>query len=145
MARKLTPLRKKQIPSPTILIKRPAIDGPTSRAPLNMTEFKAIAFPKSSLFSTRSITKDCRTGISRAFTRPRKTLKTTRCQTAIWPVNVSNASKKAWNMASICVRISSFLRSHLSAKTPAADVRTNVGIWPAKPIKPRRKAEFVRR
>src|SRR5258706_7903875 len=48
-ARKLTPFRKKHQPSPIHEIAKPAIAGPTTRAPLKIEEFSAIAFGKSSL------------------------------------------------------------------------------------------------
>ena len=81
MAKKLMALMRKQKPSPTRPTTRPAIDGPTSLALLNIKEFRAIAFPRSSLCSTISMTKDCRVGMSTALTEPRKRLKRMRCQT----------------------------------------------------------------
>ena len=46
-ARKLNPFIRKQIPSPAIAIKIPAMEGPINLAPLNMNELRAIAFPRS--------------------------------------------------------------------------------------------------
>jgi len=74
---------------------KPAIDGPSSLALLNMEEFRAIAFPKSSLFSIMSTTNDCLVGISKAFTRPKKMLKGNIYITEIFPVKTSRAKAKA--------------------------------------------------
>ena len=71
-AKKLTPLKRKHIPSPKTEMRIPATEGPTSLAPLKRNEFKAMAFPRSSLLSIISTTKACRLGMSKAFTRPRK-------------------------------------------------------------------------
>ena len=57
---------RKQMPSPVVAINMPAIEGPNSRAALNMEEFKAIAFPRSSFFSIISKRSECRAGISKA-------------------------------------------------------------------------------
>ncbi len=54
--------------------------GPMMRAPLNMEEFSAMAFIRSSL-PTMSTRKDCRAGISNAFTTPSNAASTKMCQT----------------------------------------------------------------
>ncbi len=55
--------------TPIVAIMRPPIAGPTSRALLNMPEFSATAFIRSSL-PTISTTNACRVGCSNAFARP---------------------------------------------------------------------------
>ena len=119
MARKLRPLMRKQMPSPNAATVSPARAGPTSRAPLNMAELRAMALVRSSFRSTMSITKACRVGMSKALTKPRQNPRTKICQTAMWPVRVSTPSMAAWIMASRFVRRSSRRRSHRSTKTPA--------------------------
>ena len=47
-ARKLSPLRKKQVPVPSHAISNPAAAGPSMRAPLNIIELSAIALARSS-------------------------------------------------------------------------------------------------
>ena len=54
----------------------PATLGPTSRAALNMDEFKAIALPRSFLSSISVMTNAWRPGMSNAFTMPWNTLTT---------------------------------------------------------------------
>jgi hypothetical protein len=57
----------------------PAIAGPTAVAVLNIVEFKAIAFVRSSLFTSSSI-KDCLAGASNELAIPRKNASTIICQ-----------------------------------------------------------------
>ena len=54
--------------------------GPMMRAPLNMDEFSAMAFIRSSL-PTMSTRKACRAGMSKAFTTPSKAASTKMCHT----------------------------------------------------------------
>ena len=79
------PFIRKHIPSPTVAISTPAMDGPSRRVPLIRDEFKAMALPRSSLFSTISTTKDWREGISKAFIMPSKKLMAITCQTSTVP------------------------------------------------------------
>ena len=72
-----------------------AREGPTSRAPLNIAELRAMALLRSSLFSTMSMTKDCRVGMSKALMMPRHALSTKRCHTAMRCVSVRNARMEA--------------------------------------------------
>ena len=48
----------------------PATDGPTSRAALNIDEFSAMAFARSSLSEIIVVRNAWRAGMSNAFTRP---------------------------------------------------------------------------
>ena len=43
-------LTRKHQPSPTVAIKIPAMDGPTNLAAFTIEEFRAIAFPTSSVW-----------------------------------------------------------------------------------------------
>ena len=70
---------RKHTPSPVRAIRTPAIEGPIILAPFTMVEFRAIAFPRSSRFSTISTTNDCLAGTSKAFTHPRKIFRSTIC------------------------------------------------------------------
>ena len=106
MAKKLTPFRRKQIPSPVTAIRTPAMDGPMSLAPLNRKEFSAMAFPRSSFRSSISTKKDCRTGMSKEYTKPRNKLKAMMCQTSAIPVSVRKARTKDWTMARVWGAIS---------------------------------------
>ena len=71
---------KKQIPSPTAVISNPANVGPINLAALKTDEFNAIAFGKSFLSSTISITKLCLVGMSKAFIKPENKLRSRICQ-----------------------------------------------------------------
>ena len=68
-ARKLNALTRTRRRSPTAPMVRPAIAGPTTRAPLNMAELSATALPMSSR-PTISIANAWRTGMSTAFAQP---------------------------------------------------------------------------
>jgi hypothetical protein len=76
--------------------------GPITRAPLNMEEFSAIAFIKSSL-PTMSTRNDCRPGMSNAFTTPRKLASTNTCQTWTLCDRVSAARMNASSIDATCV------------------------------------------
>ena len=80
----------------------PATAGPIMRALLNMEEFNAMAFIRSAL-PTISTMNDCRAGMSKAFTRPRRTDSITMCQAAIVPVKVSQARTSASIMEAVWV------------------------------------------
>src|SRR5665647_385894 len=108
---------KKQIPSPTEATSNPAMEGPMSRAPFTMEELRAIAFPKSSLFSTISTTKDWRIGMSNALTMPRTRLRRIICHTCTNPVRTTNARKAACTMARVWVAIRRRRLSQRSAHT----------------------------
>ena len=101
-ARKLSPLTRKQRPSPTAATTSPATDGPTTRAELNMAELSEMALSRSSL-PVIWMSRDWRPGISKAFTTPSSVASTKICQTCTRPVSVNVASTKACNMASVCV------------------------------------------
>ena len=57
----------------------PAIDGPTNLAPLNIRELRAMALPRCSFFSTISITKEWREGMSKELIHPSKMLRAIIC------------------------------------------------------------------
>src|SRR5712692_8853492 len=93
-ARKLTPFKKKHQPSPIHAIANPATAGPTTRAPLKIEEFNAIAFGKSS-FPTICTKNACRIGTSNAFTIPTRNAMKMTSQSRIKCVSVSAASANA--------------------------------------------------
>ena len=68
-ARKLMPFRKNAVATPKRAMSSPATAGPTMRAVLKTIEFSATAFGRSGR-PTRSVTKDCRAGMSTARPRP---------------------------------------------------------------------------
>ena len=113
-------------------------------APGSRAEFNPIAFPRSSLLSTISITNDYRMGISKAFILPMKTLRVTMCRISISLVGTSAAKTSAWTMDRPWVRSSNRLRFHLSAATPANGLKKRVGAWLAKATTPSRSVELVR-
>ena len=81
-------LAAKHQPSPIFATRIPAMAGPMTRAPLNIEEFSAMAFIRSSL-PTMSTRKDWRPGMSKAFTTPSRAASTKMCQTWTRPVSVS--------------------------------------------------------
>ena len=72
----------------------PATDGPTSRAALNIDEFKAMAFARSSRSEIIVVRNAWRAGMSKAFTIPCTAFKATIAGTVMWPLNVRTASAK---------------------------------------------------
>ncbi len=82
----------------------PAIAGPTTRAPLKIEEFSAIAFIRSS-FPTISFKKACRMGMSNALTMPARNAITMMCHTCITPVNFKAAKRNASTIADVCAAI----------------------------------------
>ena len=85
-------------------ITNPAIGGPITRALLNIDEFSAIAFGKSS-FPTICTRNACRIGTSNAFTIPTRNAIKIRCHTFSKCVNVSAASVNARIIEAVCVQI----------------------------------------
>ena len=133
---------KKQPASPAKLIKIPAIAGPKILAPLNIAEFKAIAFKRSS-FPTISLIKACLVGASKAFTKPKHKAKNITCQTLTNPVKVRNAKIKAKIIAPVWVNMMNFRFFTRSANTPAGREKKRIGS-PAKALTaPNRKGELV--
>src|ERR1035438_9131972 len=122
----------------------PAMAGPMMRAPLNMEEFKAIAFSRSSL-PTMSIRNAWRAGMSNAFTTPRPAAIAIICQTWMRPDSVSSASTVARTMEAICVPMTTRRRLLRSATMPPIGAMMNTGIWLAKPTVPSSNAEPVMR
>ena len=68
-ATKLSALNKKHVATPTAPIINPAIDGPTTRAPLTIELLSEIAFNKSSRLVISTV-KDCRAGMSNPIAMP---------------------------------------------------------------------------
>ena len=81
-ARKLNALIRKQIPAPSFSSTIPEMAGPISRAKFTIDELRAIAFGKSFLSSTISVTIDCLAGTSNALMVPSTTLHASISQTA---------------------------------------------------------------
>jgi len=82
---------------------------------LNREEFSAMAFPRSSLSSSISTTNECLTGMSKAYTRPRKRVSTKRCQIWTDPVRVRTARTRACSMARTWVAMRRWYRFMRSA------------------------------
>ena len=82
----------------------PATAGPIVRAPLNIIEFSAIAFGRSSI-PTISTTNACRPGMSNELTIPLKAARITTCATRTVPVKVNAASTNALSISSTCATI----------------------------------------
>jgi hypothetical protein len=76
---KASALSRKPGASPTRAINRPAMAGPTIRAPLKEAELRPTALATRSR-PARSITNDWRAGWSTAFTTPQATAMTATCQ-----------------------------------------------------------------
>ena len=122
----------------------PATAGPTMRAPLNMEEFSAIAFIRSSL-PTMSTRNACRAGMSNAFTTPSSVASTRMCHTCTFPVSVNAARRNASTMEAVWVPITIRCRSWRSATVPPSGATRKTGIWLANPTVPRSSAEPVSR
>ena len=118
--------------------------GPTMRAPLNIEEFSAMAFIRSSL-PTMSTRNACRAGMSNALTTPCRADKPKMCHTCTLPVRVSAARTRASSMAAVWVAMTTRCRLCRSAIVPPKGAMRKTGIWPAKPTAPNKNDEPVRR
>ncbi len=141
-ATKLNPFRKKHQPSPTHAIANPAIAGPTTRAPLKIEEFSAIAFGRSS-FPTIWTRNAWRIGTSNAFTIPTRNAMTINSHSLINFVSVNPASTNARIIEMVCVAITPRSRSYRSPTYPPIDERNSIGTWLAKPNTPSSAADPV--
>ena len=114
------------------------------RAPLNIDEFSAMAFIRSSL-PTISTRNDCRAGISKAFTTPRSEASTKMCHTCTTPVRVSVAKIAARIIDEIWVAITRRWRLNRSATIPPSGATRNTGNWLANPAVPNNRGDPVMR
>ncbi len=105
----------------------PAIEGPSTRAPLTIAELSAMAFSRSSR-PTISRTNDWRAGMSNAFTMPRHVARTKICHTRTWPLSVSAASVNGKSMDTVCVTTMTRCLLKRSATMPPRGERTKIGI-----------------
>jgi len=78
--------------SPKPAISSPPIDGPMMRVPLTIDEFSAIAFGRSRLSSTISLTNAWRAGVSKELMIPCTTWSQMICRTVMTFMNVRMAS-----------------------------------------------------
>ena len=138
------PFSRKHQPSPTAATSRPAIAGPTTRAPLTIEELSAIALLRSSR-PTISTTNDWRAGMSKALTMPRQVARTKTCHTRTWPLRVSTASVSGSNIEIDWVRMRMRRRSARSATMPPMVAKRKTGARVANDVTPSRAAEPVRR
>ncbi len=134
-ARNDTPLIVKHQAAPTAARSRPPSPGPITRALLNISEFRAIAFGRSSR-PTMSTTKACRAGASKALTNPSPAARRMICHTRTTPVNVSTARMNASSIAPLWVIISSQRLGTRSTTTPPHGVTNSDGMAEAKPTMP---------
>jgi hypothetical protein len=74
---------RKQTPSLVAAMIKPAIAGPSRRAPLNIELLSAIALGRSSRRSIISTTNACRAGASKALTKPCNRFSSTTCEMVI--------------------------------------------------------------
>ena len=143
-ARKLKPLIRKQVPSPTTASSSPATAGPTTRAALNTAEFSEMALMRSSLLVIW-ITSAWRPGMSKALITPSRPASTSTCQTWTRPVRVSAASTNACTIDRVCVTMTTFRREKRSAAMPPRGPSANTAIWAQNQAVPSRSSEWVRR
>ena len=104
-----------------------------------------MALPRSSFFSTMRITKECRAGMSKALTMPRRAPQARTAENVAFPARVSPERTKACPMARACVQTRSRRRSTRSTTAPAKNPRSRVAIWLAKSTIPRATGDRVRR
>src|ERR1035437_6999443 len=143
-ARKLKPLIRKQVPSPTTASSTPAMAGPTTRAALNVAELSEMALMRSSLLVIW-ITSAWRPGMSKALITPSAPASTSNCQTWTRPVRVSAASTKACTIDRVWVTMTTFWRGKRSAAMPPSGPSANTAIWEQNQAVPNRSSEWVRR
>ena len=121
----------------------PAIEGPMSRAALNIDELSAIAFARSSRSVMTVLRNACRAGMSKAFTSPWTAFRAITAGTVMCPVKVRSARANDCTIDTVCVTTRMRWRSHRSRNAPANGPRMKPGSWPANPTIPRRMADPV--
>jgi hypothetical protein len=136
-------LARKQTPALVTASSSPASDGPTSRAPFTIDEFRAMALPKSSRLDTISVRNAWRPVMSKVLTTPMNRLSRIRCQTWTTPASVSAASNSAWSIARLCVSRIRRCLFQRSVSTPATGERNRAGTWPQNSTRPRSHDEPV--
>ncbi len=114
------------------------------RALLNIDEFRAMAFIRSS-FPTMSTINAWRVGMSNAFTIPRHEASTKTCQTCTCPDRVRNDSASARSIDALWVAITTRCRLWRSATAPPNEASRNTGSWLQNPTVPSSNDEPVRR
>ena len=139
-----TPFRKKHHPSPNAATRTPAIAGPTIRAALNIDEFSAIAFIRSSRPTNcdqeRLPGRDVE-GVD----DPQQRRQGEDVPELHPPRERQPASAKARTIAAVCVAMMIRCRLRESARLPPSGESRNTGNWPAKPTRPRSTDEPVSR
>ena len=130
------------MPTPAAPITTPATAGPTIRAALNMDEFSAIAFIRSSL-PTSSAMNAWRPGMSNALTIPKNTASTITCQVVTRPAHTSAASASASSICNACVHTMRRRLSTLSATTPPYSVNRRTPRDRSAWVKPTANGELV--
>ena len=122
----------------------PATEGPITRALLNIDEFSAMAFIKSSR-PTISTRNDCRAGTSNALTTPIIAAIAINSPTVIRLVKVKNDSMEARIIELTWVATMMLRRFIRSATNPPIGPSRNMGIWPANATVPSSSDDPVRR
>src|ERR1022692_818334 len=143
-ARKLKPLIRKQVPSPTTASSSPAMAGPTTRAALNTAELSEMALIRSSRLVIW-ITSAWRPGMSKALITPSRPASTSTCQTCTRPVRVSAASAKACTIDRVWVTMTTLRREKRSAAIPPSGPSANTAICEQNQAVPKSNSEWVRR
>ena len=87
----------------------------------------------------------CHAGAENEMATPTTSEATMICQTLSCPVRMATARKSAESACAHCDALTTRRRSKWSATTPPGSIRKNDGMELAKPTKPRRKGESVRR
>ena len=113
--------------TPNAPIDRPAIAGPTTRAPLNRAELRATAGPTSSR-PTISTENAWRTGMSTAFAIPSRTASTRIIQTWTTSVTTRTARMAASTIMIVWVTMSTRRLGRTSAYTPANNPKIITGM-----------------
>src|SRR6476661_9485695 len=141
-ATKVTPFRKKHIVTPTAPIIKPAIDGPTTRAPFTIELLSEIAFSKSSRLVISTVNA-WRAGMSNPIEIPFNAATIMMNGVVAKPNHTPAATKNAQIIWAACVatRIERF--GYRSASAPPQMDEIIIGADPTADTTPSRSFEFV--
>src|SRR5437763_2187289 len=141
-ATKVTPFRKKHIVTPTAPIIKPAIDGPTTRAPFTIELLSEIALSKSSWLVISTVNA-WRVGMSKPIATPLSAAIMMINNGVATPAQAPAASKNAQIICAVCVARMIERFGYRSASDPPQIENNIIGADPTAATTPSSNLEFV--
>src|SRR6266436_8280839 len=141
-ATKVTPFRKKQVATPTPAIIKPAIEGPTTRAPFTIELLSEIAFSKSSRLVISTVNA-WRAGMSKPIATPLSAAIMMINNGVANPTQAPAASKNAQIIWAVWVATMIERFGYKSASDPPQIENNIIGADPTAATTPSSNLEFV--